>query len=85
MNNQSLTITIITHDGYNDWNVSKVKVVDVGGHFSPASCLDAFNKAYGEDCSSLVDVTGGEPVQNANVITSMGEEGGITFIGAYRN
>jgi hypothetical protein len=85
MNNQSLTITIITHDGYNDWNVSRVKVVDVEGPFTPDACLKAYIKAYEldeDECDSLSGITGGNPVQNANVITSMGEENGITFVGS---
>lgn len=79
---QLITITLIFHDGYKDWNVSRVKTVQVEGPFNKETCLKAFNKAEGEDCDSLEDATGGEGVQKENVITCMGEENGITFVGS---
>lgn len=76
------TITIIFHDGYKDWNATKVKAAEVEGEFSAENCIRAFNEVAEEGITSLNELTTDDPVQIGNVITCMGEENGITFVGS---
>ena len=76
------TITIIYHDGYKEWNVTGTKTVQVVGDFSLDTCLEALSKAEGENFSSWDEINDDRPVKKNNVVTCMGEESGITFVGS---
>ena len=79
---QVTNIQVIFLNGYSGWNVERTKTKQISGEFNPDLCLEAFNSLEGEDIDDINDLSGEDPVIKGNVITCMGEEGGIIFVGS---
>lgn len=81
---QVTAIQVIYMNGYSGWNVTSTAVVPVVGEFSQDLCYDVFIELENEDkdnCPTLYHIAGRKPVQQDNVITCMGEETGVMFVG----
>ena len=80
-----MKLTIIFLDGYKGWNVTKVKTKEVMDPFNETTCRDAFASVEGlddeESSMSLKAMFGNKPRIKGNVLTCMGEEGGVVFVG----
>ena len=70
-------ITLITLDGYKDWNVVETVTKTVPDNMS---LVEFFNEERDADITSLKDLCTDEPVTNLNVTTCMGEENGFVFV-----
>lgn len=79
---QVTSIQVIFLNGYEGWNVTRTKTKQISGNFDGDLCLEAFNSLEGENIPTLYDISGDDPVLVNNVLTCMGEEGGVVFVGS---